>query len=65
MKKIIWWIQLIVNDVFFLVLFFKLGSSFPLSFALSNILGIILFVAALVLGYALTVKFENDPDKKA
>lgn len=58
-EKIIWWIQLIINCLFFLILFFKLGSLLPLSFALSNIAGIVIIVLSLILGYALTVKFKN------
>ncbi|WEV57458.1 hypothetical protein [Ligilactobacillus acidipiscis] len=58
-EKVIWWIQFIVNCLFFLVLFFKIASLLPLSFALSNIAGIVIIVLSPILGYALTVKFKN------
>lgn len=59
-KKIIWWVQLIINCLFFLVLLFKLASWLVLSYFLSIIVGVVIIVLAPILGYALTVGFEND-----
>lgn len=58
-KKIVWWVQLIINCLFFLVLLFKLASLLVLSYTLSNVVGVVIIILAPILGYVLTVKFEN------
>lgn len=66
--KIIWWIQFIINELFMLWLVFYLWNKFAsetisLDNGYSLLLSVVLIVVALVLGYALTVKFENKKVK--
>ena len=59
-KKIIWWIQLVINCLFFLYLAQKIDTMYHSGPGLSFVISIFLIIIAIVLGYALTVGFEND-----
>ncbi|GBG93580.1 hypothetical protein LFYK43_00390 [Ligilactobacillus salitolerans] len=61
--RIIWWIQLLINCFFFLQVVQWLEGYFVLEGGLDFVVDILLIILAIILGYALTVKFENDPEK--
>lgn len=61
-KKIIWWIQLIVNCLFFLFLAQKIDTMYHSGPGVSFVISILLIIVSVVLGYALTVRFENKED---
>jgi len=62
-EKIIWWIQLDVNIWFFLHLTQYIGTLYSFGIIMDSVIDFILIIVAFILGYALTVKFENDPNK--
>ena len=59
-KKIIWWVQLFINCLFFLNLAQKVDTMYHAGFGVTFLINILLVIIAIVLGYALTVGFEND-----
>lgn len=59
-KKIIWWVQLIINCLFFLNLAQKVDTMYVAGFRVTFAINILLIIVAFILGYALTVGFEND-----
>ncbi|HJE98380.1 MAG TPA: hypothetical protein K8V00_12260 [Ligilactobacillus acidipiscis] len=62
-EKMIWWMQLLVNCCFFLYLIQYIDTLYNFGVIVDSIIDFILAIIALILGYALTVKFENDPNK--
>lgn len=62
-EKIIWWIQFIINCLFFLSLAQKIDTMYHAGLGVSFVINILLIIVSIILGYALTVKFENDPNK--
>ncbi len=62
-EKIIWWVQYIINCLFFLYLAQKVDGQLEFNIRVLFLIDFIWIVVALLLGYALTVKFENDLNK--
>lgn len=58
-EKIIWWIQFIVNELFMLNVYSHVSNFYGYDGSWSLLIDAVLIIVALVLGYALTVKFEN------
>lgn len=61
-SKIIWWIQFSINEVFMLNVYSHISNFYGYDGSWSLLLDIVLIIVALILGYALTVKFENNSD---
>lgn len=58
-EKIIWWIQFVINELFMLDIYSHISNLYGYDGSWSLLLDMVLIMVALILGYALTVKFEN------
>ena len=58
-EKIIWWIQFVINELFMLDVYSHISNLYGYDGSWSLLLDIVLIIVALILGYALTTKFEN------